>query len=418
MRSLFHRRKKIEPSTDGFDRFHLAAITSVDELADPVSLPLELRFVLTNHPERADDVRRFLERGYGIGIRTVGHTPHRFLTAVEHLSRFTQENTVIPWLPRMLRDGIMPVFCEANIRSAERQGVDLHAEARLIMARRFTFKKIVLIDLENRGLTDADCQLAYFLNQDLYPYAIDYIVHRVMIDLANTRTKIAQNIIKALLLVGPISHVLEMWMRGFGKIFAASADDLLSETAELFALHGSGFTWRQLMRRSRWLVPVFILATWGAFSVEGFIERGSLGIAGLLFGLSAVALSLATALQSVAMFRRSYLQLAKDQKLTEADQRSLFRLALRQDFMNPSRFGLFLGALCSPALAACVFILFPSIIHNGWVLAFLGSTESIVAGLTVLAAPSVNRWWFRRGIERRLRPTLDSSPFSRYPVKT
>jgi hypothetical protein len=118
-----------------------------------------------------------------------------------------------------------------------------------------------------------------------------------------------------LIVIGPIAHGLEHLLSGLGKVFAASADDLLSETAELFALRGSGFTWRQLARRSRVLIPVFILATYGAFQVEPLIAAGRVGLAGVIFGLSAVALSLVTALQSIAMYRESYRTLLRENKI-------------------------------------------------------------------------------------------------------
>jgi hypothetical protein len=391
------------------DRHHLATVTDPEELQFPEDLPLEIRFVLARHPERSQTLRELLERGYGLGIRTVERTPENVLKAIDRISQMTQENTVIPWLPRLLRDGQMPVFTESELRFAEAKGANLYEDARDILARRFEFKKIVLVDLENRGLQEEDRQLIRELNQDLYPFAIDYIVNRVLFDNAHTRTEVSQNIIKALVVIGPIAHVLEHWVYGIGKLFAASADDLLSEAAELFALRGSGFTWRQLFKRSRWLIPVFALATFGAFSVEGLVERDHLALGGIVFGLSAVALSLTTAIQSIGMYHQGYVRLYRSNKLLLSDAKHLWRLTLRQDFTNPSRLGLFLGAFSAPLFAGMIFILFPSWLHNGWLLAALGSVESLVAGMAVLMAGRVNRWLFRRRIQRALRRPLDST---------
>jgi hypothetical protein len=41
------------------------------------------------------------------------------------------------------------------------------------------------------------------------------------------------------------------------------------------------------------------------------------------------------------------------------------------------------------------------LMSNGWVLAAIGSTESIVAGLTVIFARRINEWRFARSVERR-----------------
>jgi hypothetical protein len=42
---------------------------------------------------------------------------------------------------------------------------------------------------------------------------------------------------------------------------------------------------------------------------------------------------------------------------------------------------------------------FSGLMHNGWVLAAIGSTETIVAGLTVIFAGRINEWRFRRKLK-------------------
>ncbi len=391
--------KRVSP----VDRYQIKVVTSTAELSVQEYLPAEIRFVLAVRPSRFETFRKLLEDGYGIGVRTVEKTPDKVLKAVDRISRETQANTVIPWLPNLLRNEELPVFSEVELRSAEARGVNLYEEARTILAERHEFRKIVVVDLHNRAVGTDIQRLMTEVNEDLYPLSIDAIVHRVVFDNAHTRTEIAQSIIKALILIGPIAHVLEHFLSGLGKIFAASVDDLLSETAELFALRGSGFTWRQLLKRSRILIPIFILATYGAFQVEPLIREGRVALAGAVFGLSAVALSLTTAIQSIFMYRKSYLTLVNEGKLKLATGQSLVGFALRQDFTNPARLGLFVGAFCSPFAAAAVFLFKPELADNGWILALLGSTESIVAGMTVVGSARIERWLFRRKINRVLR---------------
>lgn len=380
------------------DRYHLRVVTSVAELSVPEKLPIEIRYVLAAHPSSADYFRKLLDAGYGIGIRSVDHTPQRVLQAVDHVSRLTQENTIVPWLELLLRNEELPQFQREELERAEAMGVNLYEEAKVIVAERFEFKKIVLVDLHNRCVGQEEQRCMSDVNRALYPLAIDAIVHRIIFDNAHTRTEIAQSIIKSLLLIGPIAHALEHVLSGLGKIFAASADDLLSEAAELSALRGSGFSWRQLLVRARILIPVFILATYGVFHVEPLIRSGRIGLAGIIFGLSAVALSLTTALQSIGMYRHAFQQLKRSGKLHLQSGQTILRLALRQDFTNPARLGLFIGALASPLFAAIIFVLFTRLTSNGWVLALLGSTESIVASLTVISAPRIERWIFRRKV--------------------
>lgn len=392
------------------DRFHVTVVTHPSELEFGELLPIEIRYVLAVRPSRHETFRKLLEQGFGIGVRTVDKTPERVLKAVDRISHETQHNTVVPWLERLLRHEELPVFSEDELRRAEGKGVNLYEEAKIILAKRFEFKKIVLVALENQCLTDEEQRVMREVNEDLYPHAVDVIVNRVTFDNAHTRTEVAQSIIKALLIVGPIAHVLEYVLSGIGKVFAATADDLLSEAAELFALRGSGFTWRQLARRSRILIPVFILATYGAFQVEPLIHAGRLAWAGVVFGLSAVALSLTTALQSIRLYHQSFAALVHEGKLKLDSGRSLLGYALRQDFTNPARLGLFIGAAASPLAAAVVFSFFPGLTKNGWALALLGSTESVVASLTVMAAAKVNRFRFRSKVRRAMRNIVMARP--------
>lgn len=381
----------------------MKVVTVAAELAVSELLPVEIRYALAVKPERFESFRRLLDSGYGIGVRIVDKTPERVLHAVDRISRLAQGNTILPWLERLLREEELPVFTREELEKAEGDGVNLYEEARAILAERYEFRKIVLVDLHNRCIGPAEQELVRQVNEDLYPLAIDAIVHRVTFDNAHTRTETAQAIIKALLIIGPIAHVLEHWLRGLGKIFAASADDLLAETAELFALRGSGFTWRQLIKRSRVLIPVFILASYGAFQVEPLIQSGRIAIAGLVFGLSAVALSLTTAIQSIGMYRRAFEKLVVDGKIQLKPGQTILGLALRQDFTNPARLGLFLGAMAAPLNAAIVFSLMPSLSYNGWVLAFIGSTESLIAGITVIGSARIERWRFRSKVEKAIR---------------
>ena len=397
--------KKILPfrRPSPIDRYEIDEVTAPAELAIQEYLPMEIRYVLAVRPSRIEAFRKLLEDGYGIGVRRVAKTPERVLQAVDRVSRLTQHNTIIPWLPDLLRREELPVFTEEELREAEAQGVNIYEETKTILAQRFEFRKIIAIDLQNRCIGSDIQQLMREVNEDLYPLAIDAIVHRVIYDNAHTRTEIAQSIVKALIFIGPVAHVLEHLLTGLGKVFAASIDDVLAEVAELFALRGSGFTWRQLAKRSRILVPVFILATFGAFQVEPLIHSGHVVSAGVVFGLSAVALSITTAIQSVFMYRKSYVDLAKENKLRLPAGKTLTGMALRQDFYNPARLGLFIGAFCAPCLAALVFSLAPNLSKNGWILATLGSTESIVAGITVICSKRLEKNLFRYKIRLALR---------------
>jgi len=393
------RKKELGP----VGSYKIQAVSIPEELDYPESLPLEIKFIIEKNPEYKEKIKKILRTAFGgkaLGIRTVTETPQKILDAVNNISIYSQHFTVLTWLPDLFKNNRLPKFNKGESEKAEEKGVDLAAAAEYILSHKFEFKKIVLIDEANEGITEEEKKFIDSLTEKIFDISIDWIVHRIINDNAHERTKVAQTIIKSLLFIGPITHILEIYARGIGKVFAASSDDILSEVAELFALRGSGFSWKTLAKRGRILIPVFILATYLAFNVEHFIEKDEYAVAGVLFGLSAVMLSLTTALQSIFMYFNSVKKLAAEEKINIKSPRQQFVLAFKQDFTNPARLGLGLGALSSPFIAMFIFVLLPGLTHNGWVLALLGSTESFVAALTVLAAKFISQKQFEMKLKK------------------
>lgn len=381
--------------------YSVQVVSLPEELDREPDLPIELRFVFKNDPAAKEKVRALLVAGKAIGVRTVERAPDRLLEAIKRVSVLSQHNCVLTWLPELLREKHLPILTDADRAAARTAGADLDADLHEILEARLAFKRLVLVDEDNVGIGAEERRLMSDLSETLYPLSIDHIVHRLLIDNANERTEIAQNILKAMLIIGPIAHVLEKWVSGFGKVFAASTDDLLGETAELMALRGSGFTWRQLSTRFIALVPVFALATYGAFQVEPLIKQGRILTAGAVFGLSAVALSLTTVVQSVGMYLGAVRKLRSEGKRhSHGAAASDFRAALIQDFSNPAQLGVLFGAMLAPFTGMLAAV--TGLMHNGWILALVGSTESIVAGLTVIFSNRVSAWRFRRSLEKRI----------------
>lgn len=382
------------PKKSPVGSYRIDVISLPEECDYEEYVPVEIRYIFRRYPEYKEKIKKILEQGKAVGVRTVLRTPENILRAVHTVSVYSQENYIITWLPELLRNKHLPKFLERDYLRAAEHGENLRDAVETILRDRLRFKRLVLIDEENIGIDPREQKFMNELSELIYPLAVDYSVFRVIADNARERTHIAQGIIKMLLFIGPIAHVLEKFAAGFGKVFAASVDDLLGESAEIMALRGSGFSWSELAKRSRILIPVFVLATWGAFSVEGLLDAGHPVWGGAVFGLSAVALSLTTAVQSIFMYRRNIQKLVADGKVSLGERRDLTRLAFIQDFTNPARLGLLLGAGMAP-----VFGIVGSVfgwMHNGWVLAMIGSTESIVAGVTVMFAGYINEWRFSR----------------------
>ncbi len=388
------------PKQSPIGSYKLEVISLPEECDWEKYLPLEIRYIFKKQPEYKVKIRRILQDGKAIGIRTVLRTPENILKAIHTISVHSQHNYIINWLPKLLKDKHLPILTEKDYAEAKRHNENLDEAMHIILKDRLRFKRVVLIDEENIGIKPEEQRFITELSEIIYPIAIDYSVFRVIIDNAQERTKIAQSIIKALLFIGPAAHFLEKFVSGLGKLFAASADDLLGESAELMALRGSGFSWRELAKRSKILIPVFALATWGAFSVEGLIQENKLVLAGIIFGLSAVALSLTTAVQSIFMYNKNANILALEGKVGSRSFKGLLKMSIIQDFTNPARLGLLIGALMAPIMGIVGSVL--GLMHNGWVLAGIGSTESIVAGITVISASHINERRFRKKLRKMM----------------
>src|SRR3989344_2964201 len=386
MLERFTRPKKISPA----GTYRVDVVSLPEELDFEIDLPIEIQYILRKYPQYQPRIKKILSEGKAIGVRTVLRTPENILQAVHTISVHSQGNYIITWLPELLRSKHRPVFIRQDLEAANERGENLEKAVETILRDRLRFKRLVLIDEENIGITPNEQQFMTELSEIIYPLAIDYSVFRVVADNARERTHVAQAIIKALLIIGPIAHILEKFAAGIGKIFAASADDLIGETAELTALRGSGFGWGELAKRGRILIPVFALATWGAFSVEPLIQQHKILLAGAVFGLSAVALSLATAIQSIFLYRGNLKILIAANKVPSQNSTQITALALRQDFTNPARLGLLLGSALAPFMGMAGAL--SGLMHNGWVLAGIGTTESVVAGLTVIFADRINEW--------------------------
>lgn len=133
-------------------------------------------------------------------------------------------------------------------------------------------------------------------------------------------------------------------------------------------------------------------------AVEGLLDEGHAIAGGVVFGLSAVALSLTTAIQSFFLYRQNLKKLAAEGKARMSSARDLTRLALIQDFINPARLGLLLGAAMAPVMGIAGSVM--GLMHNGWVLALIGSTESIVAGITIIFSGAISERRFRLRLQR------------------
>ena len=77
------------------------------------------------------------------------------------------------------------------------------------------------------------------------------------------------------------------------------------------------------------------------------------------------------------------------------------KISIIQDFTNPARLGLLIGVSMAPIMGIIGAV--TGVMHNGWVLATIGSTESIVAGITVISAGHINEYRFHRKLRKMIK---------------
>ncbi len=359
--------------------FHVLTLTDPSVMDEVDRLPAELRYVIAARSERTAQFKAVMERGYGLAIRRMTRTPERVLQAVERMARLSQEGTVISWLPALLSDGEMPIVTPQELERGAWEGVNLEEEARVLMAVRGEFRNIVLADLQNIGIGADEQAFICEVNEDLSSFAVRAALLSLLRDHAKPKPKPVAALLKVAAMLGPVAHVTEAWVSGLGKTIAAIGDDALSEATNAVALHGSGYTPRQLWHRLRPLIPVYALAAYGAFQAGSFIQSGHAWAGGLLFGVSAVFPPFIQSIRDVFTRRRAYARLIASRKRSLAAGQTLTSLAWREETTDPAHAARMIGIVATPIVAAAAFHLCPAWTDNGWFLALTGSVEIVVA---------------------------------------
>lgn len=456
-------------------------------LSDPGALPLEVQYLIAKDPQLAGVIEQLQDKGLDLRLLRINRTSERVLRAIERVS-ISQENFINTWLPALIKDGVKPrltLSAKAKERAlgkglSEEEGFDpesLSADIETILESAKGFLRFEVMNPDLRS--DLDEQAVDRLNQNLDHLRKRYALGKMTWDNSDERTNEAQQIIKKMMYIGPVAHILESAGLGtIAKLFASSADDVMGEWAEIRALLGSGFSQKEVFKRLRIALPVFGFATYGAAQVEELLHEGRNAEAGALFGVTAVALSLTTAIQSISMYHEAFRELIRQGKTPERSQlpeallqvidnpqfqqsfrefektKALFDSsrrpelldhikgelknagqpeevieqfmqvmsgidqeklvaairtpsakkqwieAIKQDFSNPARLGIFLGASFAPVAGMAASM--AGGLENGFVMAGVGSIESVMAGLTVLAAKRINEFKYQSGLRKEI----------------
>jgi hypothetical protein len=400
-RTWFH--SVLRGSRSRGDRFDVRVISTPVELFDASKMPFELRFLFDRLPESAEKVRSLLERGYGIGIRTTRRTSPVVLQAVDRIAETTQGEVAEPWLTKLIFEEEIPLFTEDELAEQNERGINLYTEAHLILSERFTMVHVVLADLEAHGIEDADMEAVSQMNRALEPLSAAFLHHRIHADRRVLNVRFIGTLAKALIIIGPLAHLLEIWVRGIGQLFAALADDVSREIGQLVTLKGSGYTARQLWRRTQVFIPILIIDFYLALQVNGLLERGSAFTAGLVFGIVAVSFPLVELLRSFVLTRSAYADLLKNGKLPKGPRPALSSLAFREIVRNPLRAGIAIGVIAGPLIAGALFAAMTPLAHNGWFLAIVAMLEIIIGLAFAWNVLLLDRVLFIAKIRRRMK---------------
>ena len=324
------------------------------------TLPLELQVAASQDAAVEAALGALTRRGVGLRVQRLTHTPEGVLAAINLVAVVSQENFLLSWLPALVERGTWPHLkpTSKGMKRAREAGLigrqedprpRLEAAVKLIEASVGEYLKVITEDGRD------DLPELVTINRTLANTARILARRRMLFDNARARTEGAQAVIKALLVIGPIAHSLEsMDLGAAAKVFTASADDLGAQTAEWMALRGSGYSRSELVGRAGLLLPVFGAATAGAVQSHIWLTSGHERLGGFTFGLSAVALSLTTAIQSIHMYRQGYETLLREGKIPGKIGPAMQKRFQRQLATLEKRLGSLLEPKNRPRLVAMI----------------------------------------------------------------
>jgi len=310
---------------------------------------IEFEWLKAVYPKDYEFLENLKKRGAEISLVVCQRSPEEVLKAIRYIAVESQHKFVSTWLPAMVRKGTEPVILKKDVEALKKeyserlrtlQEIKIQSEFRRLLIEKLwgeelaqktdfseSIEKIagfipffMSIEVKGGDLSVEDIQRIREINQKFdKDIGNEYALRKLLFDDANNTSEHAQNIIKAMTIIGPTAHILEHFgnLPGLAKFLAASADDIMSEWAEILALLGAGVTWKEIKNRFKVLGPAFPVAFFLAGIVEPAREKLNERIAGTIFSLAAVFLSAVTCVLSVKMFAENYLKLAREGKIPE-----------------------------------------------------------------------------------------------------
>lgn len=449
------------------------------DLEDADHLPIEIKILMAERPDLKDAIEELDRQGVFLSLRRRTNTDPEIIDAIQNISTMSQQSYTETWLRQFILDGKKPLLkmtengkSKAEQMKEDGNEVDLEADLELI-------KDAINNYLELTATSELDSNQAAILDQintGLSGMNNEWAANRMQFDLSDEQSNEAQAMLKKMLVLGPLAHGLEHFNLGYvAKFITGTGVDVGSEMTEIQALRGAGLLQdkKELVNRLAPLLPIFAGASFLSVLSEKMIEENKTGMGGLAFGVSAAALSLATCVMSMKMYKNNYMELVQEGKIADSFiaqneefknswaefssgmedlddpekirellrnvvesiddtvldkdakaflieqlgnlsfeeiekamsknvNKEAWKKAIAQDFKNPLRLGLLLGSLAVPLLGGAIGQLFPEGMHNGAVLAGIGTIENMAAGLTMFGARAINGFSYERRLQKRL----------------
>lgn len=405
--SVMSWRSWRERFTRGFSpkpsgRFEIRIYYPEAQTFDPVHAPFELAFGLRIGEDRMAIARSLIERGYGIGVRSITGTPADIREAVERIA-VTQGCVYEPWLSRLIFQGEIPVFTNTELLDAQDAGTNLYGDAQTILSARPSALRYVLADIEARGVADADLLDVSQLHGGLEPLSAAYLYHRIRSDRKDDTLQIQRRFVRALF-IGLLVFFLMPGFPGFSFVLAAMIEPVWTEIREGIAKRRSGYTPRQLFFACLPQLLLFLPVAWTAWQSHMLFDAGHRFASGVVFALACLAYPLLHDVRALADIRGRIGSLDALGKLPVNERPSLASLAFWEWMSRTHRAARVMGYVVFPFVMGLLLVIVPEPALV-WLLAFTSVLFDAVTRGFLRLRSHVDRWWFYAVIRHRMPKT-------------
>lgn len=366
--------------------------------------PFEIAVAFSLNENHLASIRSFIDRGYGVGIRSVARVPDAVRAAVNRIAA-TQGGAYEPWLSRLIFENVVPVFTDDELLDAQDAGANLYQDIRAIQEAAPTMIRSMLADIESQGVSDAHLAEVARLNEALAPLSAAYLHHRIHADDANPPSAWKARAVRAALIVGPCAFLMSRWSPGLGMVVAVLGEQAWQGIVRWRTLRRAGHTRRWRIRTLFPYATLILPVCWLAWISANLVASGSLFFAGFIFGCSAIAYPLLRLADEWTDLRARLHALVAMGKFPTDLRASLSGLIMREWLLRPSRLATFVALLSFPfSLGFLVWIL-PPLFSYAWTFSFAPVAIDGLIAFGLWVRRRADRQWFHFAIRRRLSAT-------------